>query len=126
MSADGVVDLRGAQPLDPDEVLALVQRGFGLSVIDPITLGGEFDQNLRVTDHAGRHYLVKISALFDTDLTTATWHERILLHLKDTAPELPLPRLIPANDGSFQVIAPTSKGERMIRPLSRLKGGTMA
>jgi 4-aminobutyrate aminotransferase-like enzyme/Ser/Thr protein kinase RdoA (MazF antagonist) len=126
MSADGVVDLRRAQPLDPGEVLALVQSRFGLSVTDPITLGGEFDQNLRVTDHAGRHYLVKISALFDTDLTTATWHERILLHLKDTAPELPLPRLIPANDRSFQVIAPTSKGERMIRLLSWLTGAPLA
>lgn len=126
MSADGVVDIRRAQPLDPDEVLALIRSRFGLSVADPMTLGGEFDQNLRVTDDAGSHYLVKVSALFDTDATTAAWHERILLHLKDTAPELPLQRLIPATDGSLHVIAPTSKGARMIRMLSWLAGAPLA
>jgi 4-aminobutyrate aminotransferase-like enzyme/Ser/Thr protein kinase RdoA (MazF antagonist) len=126
MSADGAVVLRRAQPLDDVEVLDLVHSRFGMSVTDPIPLGGEFDQNLRVTDHSGRHYLVKISALFDTDQATASWHERILLHLKDTAPELPLPRLMPANDGSLHVITPTSKGDRMIRLLSWLTGAPLA
>lgn len=126
MSADGVVDLRRAQPLDPDEVLTLLRSRFGLSVADPITLGGEFDQNLRVTDDVGRHYLVKISALFDTDAATADWHERILLHLKDAAPELPLPRLLAATDGSFQAIAPTTMGDRLIRVLSWLTGAPLA
>jgi len=44
MSADGAVDLRRSQPLDGDEVLALVQSRFGFSVADPVTLGGEFDR----------------------------------------------------------------------------------
>jgi len=126
MSADGVVDVRKVQPLDHDEVVSLVRTRFGLSVSDPITLGGEFDQNLRVTDDAGCHYLVKISALVDTDPATASWHERILLHLKDTAPELPLPRLIPANDGSLQVITSTGQGERMIRLMSWMTGAPLA
>jgi len=51
----------------------LVQSRFGFSVADPVTLGGEFDQNLRVTDGAGRHYLVKISAVVDSEGATATW-----------------------------------------------------
>ncbi|HEV7419781.1 MAG TPA: aminotransferase class III-fold pyridoxal phosphate-dependent enzyme [Mycobacterium sp.] len=126
MSADGAVDLRRSQPLDGDEVLTLVQSRFGLSVTDPLTLGGEFDQNLRVTDDTGCHYLVKISALVDSDQATATWHERILQHLADTAPELPLPRLIPAIDGELHVITPTTKGERMIRLLSWLTGAPLA
>jgi 4-aminobutyrate aminotransferase-like enzyme/Ser/Thr protein kinase RdoA (MazF antagonist) len=126
MSADGAVDVRRAQPLDHDEVLSLVHARFGLCVTDPIPLGGEFDQNLRVTDDAGRHYLVKISALCDTDHATASWHERILLHLKDTAPELPLPRLIPAADGALHVIASTAKGDRMVRLLSWLAGAPLA
>jgi 4-aminobutyrate aminotransferase-like enzyme/Ser/Thr protein kinase RdoA (MazF antagonist) len=126
MSADGVVDVREARPLDHNEVLRLVHAEFGLTVTDPLSLGGEFDQNLRVTDNAGRHYLVKISALFDTDAATAAWHERILLHLGDTAPDVPLPRLIPATDGCLHVITPTSQGERMIRVMSWLAGAPLA
>jgi hypothetical protein len=41
MSADGVVDLRKAQPLDPDEVVHLVHARFGLSVTDAIALPGQ-------------------------------------------------------------------------------------
>ena len=126
MSADGVVDLRRAEPLEPEEALAVIATAFGLTVSDPVTLGGEFDQNLRVTDPLGRHYLVKVSALPDADPTTAAWHERILLHLHSTAPELPLPRLIPALDGDRYVIAPTSRGDRMFRVLSWLTGEPLA
>jgi len=126
MSADGAVDLRRSQPLDGDEVLALVESRFGLSVADPVTLGGEFDQNLRVTDGAGRHYLVKISAVVDSEGATATWHESILQHLADTAPELPLPRLIPAIDNELHVITATTKGDKMIRLLSWLTGAPLA
>lgn len=126
MSADGVVDLRRAEPLDPEEALAVIATAFGLTVSDPVTLGGEFDQNLRVTDPMGRHYLVKVSALPDADPTTADWHEQILLHLHTTAPELPLPRLIPALDGDRYVIAATSRGERMFRVLSWLTGAPLA
>lgn len=126
MSADGVVDVRLAQPLDPQEVVGLVRERFGLRVTDPLTLGGEFDQNLRVTDTTGEHYLVKISTLGDTAPSTADWHERILLHLRDTAPELPLPRLIPAVDGRLHVIAATSRGDRMIRVLTWLSGAPLA
>jgi 4-aminobutyrate aminotransferase-like enzyme/Ser/Thr protein kinase RdoA (MazF antagonist) len=126
MSADGVVDLRLAQPLDPREVVELVHERFGLRVTDPLSLGGEFDQNLRVTDASGEHYLVKISALGDTAPATADWHERILLHLRDTAPELPLPRLVTATDGRLHVIAATSRGDRMVRLLTWLSGAPLA
>jgi 4-aminobutyrate aminotransferase-like enzyme/Ser/Thr protein kinase RdoA (MazF antagonist) len=126
MSAEGAIDLRRSQPLDGDEVLTLVHSRFGLSVTDPLTLGGEFDQNLRVTDDTGRHYLVKISALVDSDQATATWHERILQHLADTAPELPLPRMIPAIDNELHVITATTKGDRTIRLLSWLTGAPLA
>lgn len=124
MSDDGAVD--AAQPVDPEDALAVVRAEFGLLVADPVTLGGEFDQNLRVTDPAGGHYLVKVTTLPDGDPTTATWHERILLHLRDTAPDLPLPRPIPTNDGRFHVIASTPKGDRMIRVLSWLTGTPLA
>ncbi|WP_199253925.1 aminotransferase class III-fold pyridoxal phosphate-dependent enzyme [Mycolicibacterium mengxianglii] len=126
MSADGVVDLRRPEPLEPDEALEVVSSAFGLAVSHPVTLGGEFDQNLRVTDPTGRHYLVKVSALPDAGPSTADWHERILLHLQTTAPELPLPRLIPALGGHRYVIAPTSKGDRMFRVLSWLTGAPLA
>lgn len=126
MSADSAIDSRRAEPIDLDEAITLVQSRFGLSVTDPVTLGGEFDQNLRVTDARGRHYLVKISAVFDTDRTTATWHEGILRHLAATAPELPLPRLNTASDGAQHVIAATSRGDRMIRLLSWLTGAPLA
>jgi 4-aminobutyrate aminotransferase-like enzyme/Ser/Thr protein kinase RdoA (MazF antagonist) len=122
MSADGAVDLGRAEPLDPDEALTVVSTAFGLSLVDPITLGGEFDQNLRVTDPTGGHYLVKVSELSDTDPNTAVWHEQILLHLLATAPEIPLPRLIPALDGELHVVASTTKGARMFRVLSWLTG----
>ncbi|MET0453548.1 MAG: aminotransferase class III-fold pyridoxal phosphate-dependent enzyme [Mycobacterium sp.] len=126
MSADGVVDLRRDQPLDPEEALAVVRAEFGLAVSDPVTLGGEFDQNLRVTDPTGGHYLVKVAALPDDESADATWHERILLHLHATAPTLPLPRLVPTPDGRLHVIAPTSAGDRVIRVLSWLTGAPLA
>jgi 4-aminobutyrate aminotransferase-like enzyme/Ser/Thr protein kinase RdoA (MazF antagonist) len=122
MSADGVVDLRRAEPLRPEEALTVVSAEFGLTVNDPVTLGGEFDQNLRVTDPVGEHYLVKVSALPDTGPPTAAWHEQILLHLHRTAPALPVPRLIPALSGDRYVIAATTKGDRMFRVLTWLTG----
>jgi 4-aminobutyrate aminotransferase-like enzyme/Ser/Thr protein kinase RdoA (MazF antagonist) len=121
-AADGAVDTRRAEPLDVDEALALVHHAFGLAVGDAVTLGGEFDQNLRVTAGDGRHYLVKISTLPDTDLATATWHQQILSHLHQEAPELPLPRLVPAADHALRAIVATSRGDRMIRVLTWLPG----
>ncbi|MGE0218637.1 aminotransferase class III-fold pyridoxal phosphate-dependent enzyme [Mycolicibacterium sp.] len=126
MSADGVVDQRRALPLDLDEAVMLVHDRFGLAVGEPITLGGEFDQNLRVSDATGEHYLVKISTLVDADTSTARWHEGILRHLAETAPQLPLPRLIHAHDGAPHVVVATSKGDRMIRVLSWLPGAPLA
>ncbi|MDV3127282.1 aminotransferase class III-fold pyridoxal phosphate-dependent enzyme [Mycobacterium sp. 21AC1] len=126
MSADSAIDSRRAEPIDLDEAIMLVQSRFGLSVTDPVTLGGEFDQNLRVTDARGSHYLVKISAVFDSDTTTAAWHEGILRHLAATAPELPLPRLHTATDGAQHVIVTTSRGDRMIRLLTWLTGAPLA
>lgn len=126
MSADGAVDLHLAQPLDPEDALAVVRAEFGLAVDDPITLGGEFDQNLRVTDALGGHYLVKVTTLPDSDPSTAAWHERILLHLHDEAPELPMPRVVPTPDGRLHVIASTPQGDKMIRVLSWLTGAPLA
>lgn len=126
MSADGAVDLHPVQPLDPEEALAVVRAEFGLAVTDPVTLGGEFDQNLRVTDAVGGHYLVKVTTLPDSDPSTAAWHEGILQHLHETAPELPLPRVVPTTDGRLHVIASTSRGDKMIRVLSWLTGAPLA
>ncbi|WP_319453747.1 MULTISPECIES: aminotransferase class III-fold pyridoxal phosphate-dependent enzyme [unclassified Mycobacterium] len=125
-AADGAIDLRRAQPLDTDEALTLVHTMFGLEVSDAVTLGGEFDQNLRVTGVDGGHYLIKVSTLPDTDLETATWHQQILAHLHLEAPELPLPRLIPTTDGDLRAIVPTSQGDRMIRVLTWLPGTPLA
>jgi len=69
---------------------------------------------------------VKISAVVDSEGATATWHESILQHLADTAPELPLPRLIPAIDNELHVITATTKGDKMIRLLSWLTGAPLA
>ena len=119
-------DPRRAHPLDTDEALALVGDAFGLTVGDAVTLGGEFDQNLRVTTADGDHHLVKISTLPDDGLTTAAWHQRILAHLHREDPELPLPRLLPAADGALHVILPTSHGDRMFRVLTWLPGTPLA
>jgi Ser/Thr protein kinase RdoA (MazF antagonist) len=54
------------------------------------------------------------------------WHEQILRHLEVTAPEVPLPRLLPTTSGEFYAVEHTHRDDLFVRLLTWLPGTALA
>ena len=72
-------------------------------------LDGEFDLNFRAETPAGESYILKVMReVCDRDLTEM--QIAALQHLAEAAPDLPLPRVVPARDGASLVESPAGEG----------------
>lgn len=83
-----------------EEAAALIEAYYGLvGRIEPIP--GERDRNFRLTDQAGRSFVLKMANPAEppsiTHLQTAA-----LMHLAARDPGLPVPRVVPARDGRLE------------------------
>lgn len=110
--------LTSAPPrLTPQEAAALAARYFGISgQPDPLT--SERDLNFRLRAGDGRSFVLKLANAAEApDITN--FQTEALLHIARVAPDLPVPRVIPATDGRAEVALPSGN---VLRLLSWLDG----
>jgi hydroxylysine kinase len=102
-----------------DEI-ALIAQQFGISG-KLAALGSERDQIVRVEVSEGNGYVLKLSNPAES-VEVADFEASVLEHLEVVAPELPVPRLRRAIDGSRALRCPSSHGERSARLVTFLEG----
>jgi hydroxylysine kinase len=97
----------------------LAREEYGLEVM-VTRLSGERDENFKLTDAAGRQYVLKIASAAEdpviTDLPTAA-----LLHVERVDPGLPCPRVLRNRAGLTQI----RYEDRTARILTYLQGNTL-
>jgi 4-aminobutyrate aminotransferase-like enzyme/Ser/Thr protein kinase RdoA (MazF antagonist) len=115
----------GAVHLPDAELRRALLEGFGIEATTVEPLGGEYDQNSRVTDVDGtvRFVRVTVTAPGSTDVA---WQNSLLQHLEDSVPDLPLPRLVPALDGDVNLTVHTHGNDCVVRVMTWLPGVTMS
>jgi len=110
----------GSPSFSEDELGEIAKSYFGISG-DLKDLGGERDQNTRITCPNGRSFLLKISGVTE-DPGSVDFQVRALLHIEQVDPGLPVPRLVPGLDGGL-VQQHQHKGESsLVRLLTFLPG----
>lgn len=117
--------LAQSRPVPIDRAVALARERYGLEAVATL-LTGERDENIRLTIHDGREYVLKMANPAEsaaiTDLQTAA-----LLHVERIDATLPIPRILRTLNGEVQVRFEDSAGiERMARILSYLPGRLLA
>lgn len=120
----GRVSADGGSKLSSREVRQVVSRGYGLTVESLQRLGGEVDQNVWVQTEDGGQYLFKASVgAVDEALR---WQQTVLAHLERSAPELPVPRLVPSLNGEGMFPLDIEGRQFVVRLLTWLPGRMLA
>lgn len=105
----------------PDRVLAdtLRQRyAMTTAILEP--LGGEIDQNYRVSDE-GQTFFARVTHADPTSQDVA-WQNALLGHLAATTPDLPVPRVVPTQTGEQQVALTNDSAQFIVRVMTWLPG----
>ncbi len=110
--------------LTPAEIEQVVRHHYGRLVVGQQRLGGEVDQNVWISTADGAEYLFKATrGHIDQNLR---WQQRVLDHLRDDAPELPVPRLIMSCSGSEMVSLEVEARPVVARLMTWLHGEMLA
>jgi len=110
---------------DPLHALApwrdLLSVDYGLDA-DLVPLDGEYDLNIRVDVGGAPHAVLKVMRPgCDPDLVDMQC--RAMAHLAEHAPDVPLPRILPAVDGSLVLVRRDATGaDRLVWLISMLEG----
>jgi len=106
--------------LSEEDACMIAYETFGLQA-HAKKLTGERDENFRIISDDGDYVLKVGPPLEDHDITDLS--SQALLHLENTAPDLPCPRILPARDGRWiTVIADAEGRSRNVRLLTYLPG----
>jgi 4-aminobutyrate aminotransferase-like enzyme/Ser/Thr protein kinase RdoA (MazF antagonist) len=113
-------------PYPTSDAVRLALEAWGLEVTAVRGLPGEYDDNFRLTCADGSERVLKVMhperEPFFVDMQC-----RALLHLAQRMPDVDLPRVQPAHDGSPLVSTPGPEGaERLAWLLSYVPGSTLA
>ena len=89
------------------------------------SLGGEFDQNVKITGPGRTTYFVRVTrgAAGSRDVE---WQNSLLLHLATIVPELPIPRLVPNRHGRLESPVVFLGQPYVVRVMTWLPGRVMA
>ncbi len=87
-------------------------------------LYAERDLNARLQTPQGTDFLVKVSHP-DTDLAQLDFQDRAIQHVALSAPELPVPRLIPGHSGACRLAVQAGYRRLQIRVFSWLPGNAL-
>ncbi|MEZ5912978.1 MAG: phosphotransferase [Paracoccaceae bacterium] len=105
---------------DADTVAGWVARHWGLrGRLDRLTSERDLNHRLRCED--GRSLVVKLANRAEPPAVT-NFQTEALLHIARTAPDLPVPRVVPALDGRVEIALP---GGEVMRLLSWVEGEPM-
>src|SRR5919112_1123294 len=85
-----------------DEVKAIALQHFGIRGA-PTRLPGERDSNFHIRAEEGDHFLLRISNPVE-DRQVTDFQTKLLLHIEQTDPALPVPRLVRSVEGSAEVV----------------------
>ena len=116
----------GNRPPDwaPDALAAIARRHFDLGG-EPLPLGGERDQNLRMLDGNGAPVVVKLSGV-EEGRDALALQTAALRHIAGVDPGLTVPRVVTSNRGEDMVpIAAGDQGCHYLRVLTWLPGETV-
>jgi hydroxylysine kinase len=109
-------------PITPGEAAALTKRLFGIDGTAQV-LKGERDENFLLRGPSGAFVLKVTNPAEDRSVTA--FQTNALLHVAQEDPELPVPRLLRAENGKFEAEIHTGPEIRIARLMSFLPG-TMA
>jgi len=123
-TADPIDGLRAASPISEARARALVVEHYGISA-ELRRLDSERDQNFRLRTSDDSEYVLKI-ANPEEDRAVTNLQTEALRHIAIGDPLLPIPRIIPAKDGTVELDVGFDDGSRrVVRLLSFLKGTPM-
>jgi Ser/Thr protein kinase RdoA (MazF antagonist) len=95
-------------------------NGTRISSLEP--LGSERDQNFLAYTSDGDRYVLKFANSAEPAAVT-DFQNQALLHIARVAPDIPVPRVIPANDGKLMFEVESAAGDpHRVRLLSWLEG----
>ncbi|WGS18606.1 MULTISPECIES: phosphotransferase [unclassified Bradyrhizobium] len=127
LSADAVHPLdglRAAGPIVEARAQTLARDYYGLAA-EIRRLDSERDQNFRLRTQDGGEYVLKIANPAE-DRAVTNLQTEALRHIADRDPLLPIPRVIPAQDGAVELEIGFDDGSmRVVRLLSFLAGTPM-
>ncbi|MBP7693335.1 MAG: phosphotransferase, partial [Anaerolineales bacterium] len=106
------------------EARALVADHYGFPPAALKPLASFQDQNFRVTDAAGRQFVLKIANAHETR-ATLDLQNQAMAHVAARAPDFPTPRVVPARDGAGLIPAEHAGERHWVRLLSYLPGQTL-
>lgn len=110
--------------LNETHIQEVVAEYYGLGVVEQRRLGGEVDINVWVRASTGTEYLLKAS--IGSVSRSLLWQEKVLTHLADVAPDLPVPRLIEARGGDKMISTVIAGVPFVVRLLSWMPGRMFA
>ncbi|MGF6307087.1 hydroxylysine kinase [Bradyrhizobium sp. i1.8.4] len=116
--------LRAAGPIAEVQAQKLARKYYGLSA-EIRRLDSERDQNFRLRTQDGPEYVLKIANPAE-DRAVTNLQTEALRHIADRDPLLPIPRIIPTQDGAAELEIGFDDGTmRVVRLLSFLAGTPM-
>jgi 4-aminobutyrate aminotransferase-like enzyme/Ser/Thr protein kinase RdoA (MazF antagonist) len=120
MSLDDIPALRAAPPpIDAVDAEALARHLYGI-VGSATPLHGERDRNFRLSAATGEFVLKVIDPAADADIVDC--QSRVLSHVLEQAPQLPVPRILPTLDRQLLGRARVDGQDYRIRLLAYLPG----
>ena len=123
-AADPIDGLRAASVIPEARALALAAEHYGLSA-DVRRLDSERDQNFRLRAADGSEYVLKIANPAE-DRAVTNLQTEALRHIAARDPRLPIPRIVPADNGAVELDVAFEDGSiRIVRLLSFLRGTPM-
>jgi hydroxylysine kinase len=119
-----VARLTPSPPVTAPEAAEAIEACFGLSG-ELARLPGEADDNFLLEIRDGQRYVVKFAHL-RADPAVVDVQVRVLRHIEQTAPGLPVPRVLPAVDGELWTMVPDGPlAGRVVHALSYLDGALL-
>jgi len=86
----------------PEEVKAIALQHFGIRG-EPTRLPGERDSNFHIRTEEGDHFLLRISNPVE-DRQVTDFQTKLLLHIEQTDPLLPVPRIVRSVEGRSEIV----------------------
>lgn len=108
-------------PVAAADAVLLARRHYGLDVTEAVELVSERDRNFRLTEARGRRYVLKITNSAEERQVTFLQIEA-LRHVAQRAPDLAVPRIVPADAGSDHIEIESSAGRHIARLATWLEG----
>ncbi|MBL8058266.1 MAG: phosphotransferase, partial [Anaerolineales bacterium] len=109
----------------PAAAQALLAEHYGLTAAELKPLASFQDQNFRVTDAAGRRFVLKIANTHET-WETLDLQNQAMRHLAAKDPAFPTPRVVPSLAGGDLATAEHAGQRHFIRLLTYLEGQPLA